>query len=146
MRKRRGISELYASLMLLIIVSSMGVVIYSYTVETTLSYEQYFVEKEARDSKRALERVSIVNAYGNTLSDNVNVTVYNYGEFDTEIIEVYLNDELVNTFFAGIDENIESLGLMEISFQSPLPIIEGEQYTIIIVSRIGVTYSYIWKK
>lgn len=146
MEKRRGISELYASLMLLIIISSMGVIIYSYTVETTLSYEQYFIDKESSDSERVQERVTIVNACGNTLSDDVNITVYNYGEFDTAVIEVYMNDVIVNTFFSGIEESIDSLGLKEISFQSPLPIIEGEQYTIIVVSRIGVPYSYIWKK
>jgi hypothetical protein len=145
MRKRHGISELYASLMLLIIVSSMGVIVYSYTVETTLGYEQYFIDKESGDSKRVQEQVSIVNACGNT-SNEVNITIYNYGVFDTAIIEVYVNDEIVNTFFSGINEDIISLGLKKISFQSPITITEGEQYTIIVVSRIGVPYSYIWKK
>jgi hypothetical protein len=133
MRERLGISELYASLILLIIVSSMGVVVYSYAVETTLGYESYFIDRETRESKRVMERVTILSVLWSTISDELNITVYNYGKFDTSIIEIYVND------------NIISLGIKELSFESPVSIQEGEQYTIIIVSKRGVTDTYIWK-
>ena len=145
MRERLGISELYASLILLIIVSSMGVVVYSYTVETTLGYERYFIDRETRESKRVMERVTVLSVLWSTISDELNITVYNYGKFDTSIIEIYVNDVIVENYYKGINDNIISLGIKELSFESPVSIQEGEQYTIIIVSKRGVTDTYIWK-
>jgi len=145
MRERLGISELYASLILLIIVSSMGVVVYSYTVETTLGYERYFIDRETRESKRVMERVTILSVLWSTISDELNITVYNYGKFDTSIIEIYVNDVIVENYYKGLNDNIISLGIKELSFESPVSIQEGEQYTIIIVSERGVTDTYIWK-
>jgi len=145
MRERLGISELYASLILLIIVSSMGVVVYSYTVETTLGYERYFIDRETRESKRVMERVTILSVLWSTISDELNITVYNYGKFDTSIIEIYVNDVIVENYYKGLNDNIISLDIKELSFESPVSIQEGEQYTIIIVSERGVTDTYIWK-
>jgi hypothetical protein len=145
MRERLGISELYASLILLIIVSSMGVVVYSYAVETTLGYESYFIDRETRESKRVMERVTILSVLWSTISDELNITVYNYGKFDTSIIEIYVNDIIVENYYKGLNDNIISLGIKELSFESPVSIQEGEQYTIIIVSKRGVTDTYIWK-
>ena len=145
MRERLGISELYASLILLIIVSSMGVVVYSYAVETTLGYESYFIDRETRESKRVMERVTILSVLWSTINDELNITVYNYGKFDTSIIEIYVNDVIVENYYKGLNDNIISLGIKELSFESPVSIQEGEQYTIIIVSKRGVTDTYIWK-
>jgi hypothetical protein len=146
MRARAGISELYASLMLLIIISTMGSIVYSYTMETTLSYQENFIENEARETERILERFTIVSVFWNTQNDDLNITVLNFGEFDTTVVKIYVNDVIVSEYYAGLDKNIGPLQLKEISFQSPIPIIEGEQYTIIIVSKKGVVNSHIWKK
>jgi hypothetical protein len=146
MRERLGLSELYASLILLIIVSSMGVVVYSYTVETTMSYEQHIIEEETRESKRILERVTISSVLDAGIDNNINITVYNYGQFDTSIVEVYVNNMIVNNYNNGQSEKIDSLGLKKISFESPVPLIIDEQYTIIVVSQRGITDTYIWKR
>jgi hypothetical protein len=146
MRARAGISELYASLMLLIIISTMGSIVYSYTMETTLSYQENFIENEARETERILERFTIVSVFWNTQNDDLNITVLNFGEFDTTVVKIYVNDVIVSGYYTGLNENIGPLQLKEISFQSPISIIEGEQYTIIIVSKKGVVNSHIWKK
>jgi hypothetical protein len=145
MRTRAGISELYASLMLLILISTMGSIVYSYTVETTIKYQENFIESESRESERILERFTVVSTLCNS-SDLLNITVLNYGEFDTTIVEIYVNDLIVNNYYAGGNEDIGPLELKEVSFQSPTPLIDGEQYTIIVVSKKGVVNSHIWKK
>ena len=145
MRKRLAVSELYASMILLVIISTMGTILYGYTVETTQSYENHFTEKEASESKRIVERLSTISVLWNETGNDLNLTVYNYGEFEASVVEVYVDGAKVENFYAGLDEPIGSMELNEISLQSPTPILDGEQYTIIIVSKRGVTDSYVWK-
>ena len=145
MSKRLAISELYASLILLIITSTMGIMLYNYATETTLKYEESFIDKENQNYKQILERWSIVHVIGDSNKDEIKITVYNYGEFEFEIDEVYVNDVLVTSFNQLGNKTINSFDLKEISIKSPVSLGGGEKYTILIVSKNGVKSNYIWR-
>lgn len=145
MSERLAISELYASLILLIITSTMGIILYNYATETTLKYEESFIDKENQNYKQILERWSIVHVIGDSNNDEINITVYNYGEFEFEIDEVYINDVLVTSFNQLGNKTINSFDLKEISIKSPVSLGGGEKYTILIVSKNGVKSNYIWR-
>lgn len=145
MSKRLAISELYASLILLIITSTMGIMLYNYATETTLKYEESFIDKENQNYKQILERWSIVHVIGDSNNDEIKITVYNYGEFEFEIDEVYVNDVLVTSFNQLGNKTINSFDLKEISIKSPVSLGGGEKYTILIVSKNGVKSNYIWR-
>ena len=145
MSERLAISELYASLILLIITSTMGIMLYNYATETTLKYEESFIDKENQNYKQILERWSIVHVIGDSNKDEIKITVYNYGEFEFEIDEVYVNDVLVTSFNQLGNKTINSFDLKEISIKSPVSLGGGEKYTILIVSKNGVKSNYIWR-
>ena len=145
MSERLAISELYASLILLIITSTMGIMLYNYATETTLKYEESFIDKENQNYKQILERWSIVHVIGDSNNDEIKITVYNYGEFEFEIDEVYVNDVLVTSFNQLGNKTINSFDLKEISIKSPVSLGGGEKYTILIVSKNGVKSNYIWR-
>lgn len=146
MGKRLGISELYASLILLVIISTMGVILYNYAVETTMKYQESFIEQENQNSQKVLEHWEIVNVNGDPINDKLNITIYNYGGFDFEIDKVYINDVIATSFSAVLNKTVYSMDINKLTIDSPLSIQNGEKYTVMVVSRNGVKSSYVWKK
>lgn len=144
MVKRLGISELYSSLILLIIISTMGSIVYSYTLDTTMNYEQHFSDTNKKELKRLYERIDIVEIKSE--ENNISLSVYNYGEFNSSINQVYINDNIVTIYYEGLNENITPYTIRTISLLSPITLIEGENYNIIIVTQNGVVENHYWKK
>ena len=142
--RRLGISELYSSLILLVIISTMGSIVYSYTLETTVNYEQHFSEQNSKELKRILERIELVDF--TSINDDFNVSIYNYGEFNSSIDNIYINDIMVDNYYMGINENIAPYTILRISFASPVMINDGDIFNIKIVSSNGVVKSYDWEK
>ena len=142
--RRLGISELYSSLILLVIISTMGSIVYSYTLETTVNYEQHFSDQNSKELKRILERIELVDF--TSINDDFNVSIYNYGEFNSSIDNIYINDIMVDNYYMGINENIAPYTILRISFASPVMINDGDIFNIKIVSSNGVVKSYDWEK
>ena len=142
--RRLGISELYSSLILLVIISTMGSIVYSYTLETTVNYEQHFSEQNSKELKRILERIELVDF--TSINVDFNVSIYNYGEFNSSIDNIYINDIMVDNYYMGINENIAPYTILRISFASPVMINDGDIFNIKIVSSNGVVKSYDWEK
>ena len=145
MRKRLGISELYASLILLVIISTMGVMLYNYAIETTLKYQESFIDQENLNSQKALEKWEIVNVNGDSSNNELNITVYNYGTFDSELDRIYVNDILATSFSSVLNKTIKAMEINKLTIKSPLSIQYDEKYTILAVSKNGVKYSYVWR-
>ena len=140
----RGVSEVVASLILLLIVTTLGTFLYSYTLTTTGLQQRYLESQTRLETERAEERFRVVSVTwmgGNKL----NVTILNYGLIDIAIVDVYVNGVRVSTYYGGRGEEIYTSELGWICFESPISIEEGSSYEITIVSERGVTYAYLWE-
>ena len=144
MRTDRGVSEVVANLILLLIVTTLGTFLYSYTLTTTGLQQSYLESQVELEAERAEERFRIVTVLwlgGNKL----NVTILNYGLIDITITDAYINGVKVSTYYGGRGKEIYTSELGWICFDSPIPIEEESSYEIIIVSERGVTHVYLWE-
>jgi len=90
MRPHRGISEIVASLIVLIIVSVMGVMLYNLSMENlTIQQSNFSLDIKVRESI-AQERFEVVDV--KYVDNELIIYFLNYGKTDVRISDVYLED------------------------------------------------------
>jgi flagellin-like protein len=143
-RDKRGVSEIIASVVLILIVSSAGVVAYSYSIGAFSSSTSLFQLDTKQKEKQTQERFAIIAVWSNT-SNQLNLTVLNYGQIDLTIDTVYVNSTSVASYLGGRSTTIGKGVLIQISFTSPVTIQSGSTYEIIVVSTRGSKNAINWK-
>jgi len=142
-RNKRGVSEIIASLMLVLIVTSAGVIAYSYSIGAFSSFTSLFQLNTNQKEKQAQERLAVVAVWNS--SNQLNLTVLNYGQIDLTIDTVYINWTSVASYLGGRGTTIGKGVLIQISFTSPVTIQSGSTYEIIVVSTRGSKNAVNWK-
>lgn len=142
-RDKRGVSEIIASVVLILIVSSAGIVAYSYSIGAFSSSTSLFQLDTNQKEKQAQERFAVVAVWNS--SNQLNLTVLNYGQIDLTIDAVYINWTSVASYLGGRSTTIGKGVLIQISFTSPVTIQSGSTYEIIVVSTRGSTDAIDWK-
>ena len=142
-RNKRGVSEIIASLILILIVTSAGVVAYSYSIGAFSSFTSLFQLDTKQKEKQAQERFAVVAVWNS--SNQLNLTVLNYGQIDLTIDTVYVNWTSVASYLGGRSTTIGKGVLIQISFTSPVAIQSGSTYEIIVVSTRGSKNAVNWK-
>ena len=141
----RAVSEVIASLILLLIVSVLGASLYSYTLTVT-GYQQNTLQGEVhREAERAQERFRVIAVGWSGSGDLLNLTILNYGKLDIQIDDVYVNSERATDFHAGRGEKTYTSRLRRLSFTSPVSISDGNKYEIVVVSHRGVSHVHSWE-
>lgn len=143
-RNKRGVSEIIASLMLVLIVTSAGVIAYSYSIGAFSSSTSLFQLNTNQKEKQTRERFAIIAVWSNS-SNQLNLTVLNYGQIDLTIDTVYINWTSVASYLGGRSTTIGKGVLIQISFTSPVAIQSGSTYEIIVVSTRGSKNAINWK-
>lgn len=142
-RNKRGVSEIIASLMLLLIVSSAGIVAYSYSTSAFSSSTSFFQLDMNSKEQQAQERFTIVSVWSNQ-SNQLNLTAMNYGQIGFAVDAIYVNWTSVTTFLSGRGTIVGNSALAQISFISPITIQSGSLYEIIVVSTRGSETEVNW--
>jgi len=142
--RSRAVSEVIASLILLLIVSVLGTFLYTYTLTATGLQQSALQGEVLREAERAQERFRVIAVWWSG-ADLLNLTVLNYGRIDIKIVDVYVNGERVTSYQAGRGEEIYTSRWGRISFTSPVPIVDGGLYEIVVVSERGVSRAYSWE-
>lgn len=140
---RRGVSEIIASLLIVLVVSIAGAALYSYSSEAFASSSNSFQLLTDKREERARERFSIIAVWQDT-DDQINVTILNHGKIDLTIDAVYI-DGSAATIRIGRGETITRGDLISLKFISPFSIEEGHTYEIIAVSERGSKDAVYWK-
>jgi len=143
-RNKRGVSEIIASLMLVLIVTSAGVVAYSYSIGAFSSSTSLFQLDTNQKEEQAQERFAIIAVWSNT-PNQLNLTVLNYGQIDLTIDMVYINSTSVGSYLGGRSTTIGKSALVQVSFTSPVTIQAGSTYEIVVVSTRGSKNAVNWK-
>jgi flagellin-like protein len=142
-RNKRGVSEIIASVVLILIVSSAGIVAYSYSMGAFSSTTSLFQLDTNMNEEQAQERFAVVAVWNS--SNQLNLTVLNYGQIDVAIDAVYVNWTSVTNYVAGRGTTIGNGALVQVSFISPVSIQSGSTYDIVTVSKRGGTNEIDWK-
>jgi len=143
-RDKRGISEVIASLILILVVSAAGVILYTYSLNTFSSTGSSFQLRTSFREEQARERLVITTVWWNTV-DLLNVTVLNYGKIDLVIDTVYIDGTKVSEYSGGRGEVVRTGELIPVKFTSPVLIEDGQTYEIIVVSERGNKNAVYWE-
>lgn len=140
--RRRGVSEIVGSLIILLIVSTLGTYLYNHSL-TVITYQQDSLEHEMKiSSERAQERFRVTAIWWSSSYDLFNITVYNFGNSEISVSDIYINSERVNSFLYGRNESIGIKELGKVCFSPPSPIPPDNIFEIVIVSQRGVSDVY----
>jgi len=140
LNRRRGISEIIGSLMILLIISALGTILYNYSLDA-MNYQKNVLESDIKIAlDKAQVRIKVISTQSNYSANILNLTILNYGVCSVTIDDVYINNTRVQTYLDGQGTTILTMDLGHINFVSPIPIIQGALYDIVIVSLRGVTH------
>jgi flagellin-like protein len=141
---KRGVSEVVASLIMLLIVSIMGTTLYSYSMSTfSLSWSSYQIQTIDRE-EQAQERFSIIAIWWDG-GNQLNLTILNYGKIEFAIDSVYIHGKAVTAFISGRGKTVTHGNIISVKFNLPIIIQDGQSYEIIAVSKRGSKDVVNWK-
>lgn len=141
-KDRRGVSEIVAGMILLMIVSILGILLYNIMVNTTSFQTNELRDRYQEESERVREKFTVLYAWKE--SNNVILKVLNYGELDVNITDCYFNGTR-ETGASGLNQKISTNEKIEISFDPDINPTTGNIYKIKVASNKGNTYTYLWE-
>ena len=143
-RDKRGVSEIIASLIIVLIASVAGTALYSYSLSAFSSSSSSFQLQSDQREEQARERFSIIVVWWDT-ANQLNVTVLNYGKIELAIDAVYIDGTQVSTYTSGKGETIAKGSIVSVKFTSPVSILDGQTYEIVAVSERGSKDVVYWE-
>jgi len=88
----KGVSVIIASVMMVLIVTAAGAMIYSYAQGSFSDLSSSFTEMFTSSSESLKEQAVIVDYfYVNASTSNISFAIYNYGSTDIEVVSVIIN-------------------------------------------------------
>jgi len=144
-RDKRGVSEIVASLIIILIVTVAGAGLYAYSLNAFSSSGSSFLLQTSGREDRARERLLITTVWWNVTTDYLNVTVLNYGKIELAIDAVYIDGTQVSVYTDGKGETVTKDSFVSVKFTSPVSIVDGQTYEIIAVSERGNNDVVYWE-
>ena len=143
-RDRRGVSEIIASLILVLIVTAAGTVAYSMSLNSFSQSSSLFQLQTGQREEKARERFSIISVRNTTMVNQLNLTIFNYGEIEVTIDSAYVEGtKVIDLTGKGVIVGKEQLTTVQ--FISPVSIQSGVTYEILVVSSRGGKNAVFWK-
>jgi len=141
---RRGVSEIIASLILVLIVTAAGTVAYSMSLSSFSQSSSLFRLQTGQREEQARERFSIISVRNTTMVNQLNLTIFNYGEIEVTIDSAYVEGtKVIDLTGKGVIVGKEQLTTVQ--FISPVSIQSGVTYEILVVSSRGGKNAVFWK-
>jgi flagellin-like protein len=143
-RDRRGVSEIIASLILVLIVTAAGTVAYSMSLSSFSQSSSLFQLQTGQREEQARERFLIISVRNTTMVNQLNLTILNYGEIEVTIDSAYVEGtKVIDLTGKGVIVGKEQLTTVQ--FISPVSIQSGVTYEILVVSSRGGKNAFFWK-
>lgn len=143
--KRRGVSEIISTIIIILIVSVAGSLLFTYSSVLFQRQQATAIRENKFSTVQAQELFRFTAVWWNGNDDLLNVTVYNYGKLDIDISDIYIDGVRVDVYFFGRGELILTEKYLRVAFTSPVTIVAGETYRINIVSSNGVKKVENWE-
>jgi flagellin-like protein len=142
-RNNRGISEIIASLLLLLIVSVAGAALSSFSLSAFSSSSSTFQQQIDQREEQARERFQITAVWWNTVNQ-LNLTILNYGKIDIAVDAVYINGTPAS-ISSGRGATVGTGELVTVKLAFSVLIQDGQTYEIVAVSERGSKNAAYWK-
>jgi hypothetical protein len=144
MKPSRGISEIVASLTILIIVSVLGVMLYNLSTGAMTNQQKDLLNQLRFEEQKAMERFEIVSVeYGNSTSIKLWMLNYSNDEHLTiTISNIYINSQQAS--FPTTNRILEKNIVSPITVGLPFDLLQDTSYNILVVSERGVGNAYTW--
>ena len=92
----RAVSEIVASLILILIAASIGTTLYAYSL-TLFSSTRSNMENTIMDTElREKEQFTVTHVLYDSFHDKLYIYIYNYGEVEMTVSTVYINTQIAN--------------------------------------------------
>jgi flagellin-like protein len=143
--KRRGVSEIIATIILIMIVSIAGTLLFAYSSTYIQNLNDQYQENNDLTIGTAQERFTITTVWWSGSDDFLNITVYNFGQNDIKITDIYIDGVQVSTYAFGRDTLILTEKILQLGVTSPVTITDGAEYRVTIVSERGVSEIVYWE-
>jgi archaellum component FlaF (FlaF/FlaG flagellin family) len=140
--KRRAVSNIVSTVIILLIVSVTGGYLYTYSTEYFQKENNRFMDENQLRIDQKKELFKIVNIWDK--NDFLNLTIYNYGDIEVTISDVYVDGIRVNKYMFGRYIEIYFNQLHEIGFYSPIELSENQVYEIKVVTTRGIMNHDYW--
>jgi len=141
---KRGVSEVVASLLMILVVSVAGAFLYSYSMEEFGSSWSSFALQTNKREEQARERFSVIAVWWDN-ANQLNLTILNYGKVELAIDAVYIDGTAVTAFMSGRGQTVTREGIVSVRFSSPIVILDGQTYEVAAVSERGSRDVVYWK-
>ncbi|MCB2171149.1 hypothetical protein KQH65_00255 [archaeon] len=142
---RRGISEIISTIIIIMIVSIAGTYLFAYSTTFIQTENDQYLTNNELEVGQTQERFTVSSVWWSGADDFLNITVYNFGQNDIRVSDVYVDGIRVSAFSYGRDTLILTEKLMKVGFTSPIAIISGSEYKITVVNSRGVTEVIYWR-
>jgi archaellum component FlaF (FlaF/FlaG flagellin family) len=142
--KRRGVSEIISTIMIILIVSIAGSYLFVYATGLFQKQQDDFIKTKELSTVKAQERFKVTAIWWSGTNDLLNISVYNYGIHDIEINDVYIDGIRVKQYTFGRNIQLKTEDILQIAFDSPISIVPGRKYSIILVTSNGVSKKIEW--
>jgi len=143
--KRRGISEIISTIILILIVSVAGTYLFAYSTTYIQTQSDQFLSDNEITVGKAQERFTVTTVWWSGSGQFLNLTIYNYGQNDIAVSDIYIDGVRVSDYSFGRNAKILTGDLQQIGVNSPITITSGVSYKISIVSSRGVSKSVYWE-
>jgi len=136
-KSKLSISEIVASMLLLLIVVSIGTALYLYLYYRSTFYQQRISQELLAEEIRSKQQLTIllVHGYSNTGNGSISIVVAT-GSFPVEVNAIYVNDTLAYETTLNLDK----YAVEEISITSPITLNSGDIVYVKIVYAGGYFY------
>jgi len=140
--KRRAVGEIVAALILMLIASLAGVLLFTTSIRISNAQGTILRSQILSNSESVQELYQVLNAVKD--NGNLKIWIYNYGKLDIEISDIYINEKRTSFY--------QIVGKLEINSDEPpvdltvsIPTgVSGPTYKITIVSIRGVKNVSEW--
>ncbi len=130
-----SISEIVASMLLLLIVVSIGTALYLYLYYKSTFYQQRISQELLAEEIRSKQQLTILLVHGYSSTRSISIVVAT-GSFPVEVNAIYVNDTLAYETTLNLDK----YAVEEISITSPITLDSGDIVYVKIVYAGGYFY------
>ena len=144
-KSKKGVSEVVASLVVLLIISILGTSIYNMSVTTMQKQRDAIKWTSNIESEKHMEKIRTLYVNWNSTGDELEIYFLNYGNIVINIADIYLNGFRVLNYIEGRNVPVQTSDIDTIKIELPITITTGELYEVIIVTGRGVSHVYNWQ-
>ena len=149
LEKRRAVGEIMAALILMMIVSLAGVILFTTSLRTSSAQGDILRSQIKEDGESAQERFTNLHTSIKIVGANsyeLTIWIYNYGKVECKIMDIYVKDpdngnNIIQHNVGGFIININDVEKISFNINTS---VEFSSFEINIVSERGVSHVSKW--